>query len=501
MKSFYITTPIYYVNDVAHLGHAYTTIMADIIARLYRQQGIKTYFLTGTDEHGQKILGAAKAKNLTPKEFTDSIVPSWKELWKKLNISNDHFVRTTDDYHEKTVQAIINKLYKQGYIYKGTYSGLYCVACENFFLEKDLENGCCKIHKTPVQLVNEESYFFKLSKYEKEILNYLESEKTVLPENRKSELINRVKEGLKDISISRTTFDWGVKFPFDEKHIVYVWFDALINYISAVGYENGFNSENFETFWPANIHLIGKEILWFHSVIWPGMLIALGVDPPKTVFAHGWWTVDGQKMSKTTGNVVDPNKMIEKYGVDAFRYFIFRGCSFGEDGDFSEKALQDTLNNELANDLGNLVNRTLNLTTKYCNSLVPANKKGTEIDEEFKKNINVLEKVIKETSEFNLNEVHKQIWSVVKLSNKYISDTEPWKVQKEDKERFETIIYNMLESIRLISILIYPIMPKTSEKIFAQLNLEVQKFDKYQFGLLKEGHSVKLAPILFEKIK
>ena len=501
MKTFYITTPIYYVNDSPHLGHAYTTILADIIARTQRQRGIETFFLTGTDEHGQKIFDAAKAKNVLPKEFVDSIVVSWKELFKKLQISNDSFIRTTDQNHELTVENIIKKMYEKGDIYKGNYSGLYCVACEAFYVEKDLENGFCPIHKTKTDYVNEESYFFKLSKYEKQILDYLESDKVILPKNKKSEIVNRVKEGLKDISISRTSFNWGIKFPFDEKHIVYVWFDALINYISAIGYENNLNKITFDKFWPANIHLVGKEILWFHSVIWPGILFAIDVEPPKTVFAHGWWTVDGQKMSKTIGNVVDPNKMIEKYGLDAFRYFLLKGCSFGDDGDFSENLLKNTLNNELANELGNLVNRTTTLLSKFCNLKVPKPTKNELIDEELIKESQILDQVLIEVDLYNLNEMHRKIWGFVKAVNKYLSDTEPWKLEKTDKERLATILYNTIESIRLIAILMYPIIPQTSEKIFKQLNLAPQNYSQYKFGLLKEGHPITQGALLFEKIK
>jgi methionyl-tRNA synthetase len=501
MNTFYITTPIYYANDVAHIGHAYTTIMADIIARANRQRGIETYFLTGTDEHGQKILNAAKNLNLPVKEFTDKISISWINLWKKLEISNDFFIRTTDKNHEKTVSKIVEKLYLQGDIYKGNYSGIYCVACETFYKEKELVNNLCPIHKIKTEHVSEESYFFKLSKYQNQILEYLESDKTILPKNKKSQIINRVKEGLNDISMSRTSFDWGVKFPFDDKHVVYVWFDALINYISAIGYENNLDSKLFKKFWPANIHLIGKEILWFHSVIWPGILFALNLDPPKIVFAHGWWTVDGQKMSKTTGNIVDPIKMVEKYGLDPFRYFLVRGCSFGEDGDFSERALKESLNNELANELGNLVNRVLKLITKFSDSKIPKNSGvQTDSDKELIKSIQIKNKLFKAFDELNLNEALGLIWGVIKSSNRYMNETEPWKLEQTDKARFNDILYNAVESIRLIAILINPILPQTSREIFRQLNIPQQDYSKYKFGLLKPGHNIDCPKILFQKI-
>jgi len=355
-EKFYVTTPIYYPNDIPHIGHAYTTIAADILSRWNKIKGKKVFFLTGTDEHGKKIQKVAERNNKNPKQFVDELIPKFKNSWKKLNLEYDRFIRTTDKEHEKVVREILQKVYDKGDIYLSEYEGFYCVDCEAYYTEKDLENGCCPIHKKRVEKLKESSYFFKLSKYQNELLRlYEKNPDFILPKSRKNEILNRVKEGLKDFSISRTNFDWGIKLPFDKKHVCYVWFDALLNYYSAT------QEKNKEIFWPAEIHLIGKDILWFHSVYWPAMLISAGIDLPKTIFAHGWWTFDKEKISKSRGKVINIDELISIAGVDSARYFLFREAPFGDDGNFSEKVLIDRHNNELANKLGNLVSRISSL--------------------------------------------------------------------------------------------------------------------------------------------
>ena len=360
MKKFYVTTPIYYPNDIPHIGHAYTTIAADIVSRWNKLFGNKVFFLTGTDEHGKKIEATAKEKGKTPKEFVDELIPHFKEAWKKLNLQYDHFVRTTDPEHEKIVKEILQKVFENRDIYLGEYSGLYCTACEAYYTEKDLDNGCCPIHKRPVEKLNEPSYFFNLSKYQNKLLEfYKKNPDFISPDFRRKEIINRVEEGLQDLSISRTSFDWGIKLPFNKQHITYVWFDALINYYSAT------KLKGKSAFWPADLHLIGKDILWFHAVYWPAMLMSAGIKLPKKIFAHGWWTVNGDKMSKSLKNVVNVDQLISVAGVDSARYFLFRNTVFGEDGNFSSEDLIARHNSELADKLGNLVRRVAGLAEKY----------------------------------------------------------------------------------------------------------------------------------------
>src|SRR3989344_2923364 len=358
-KKFYVTTPIYYPNDVPHLGHAYTTIAADILSRWNKILGKEVFFLTGTDEHGKKIERISKEKGKTPKQFIDELVPKFKEAWRKLNIQYNYFIRTTDKEHEKVVREVLQKVYDKGDIYLGEYEGYYCTGCEAYYTEKDLINGCCPIHKKKVEILKEKSYFFRLSKYKKKLLDLYEKNKGFIsPENRRKEIINRVKEGLNDLSISRTSFEWGIKLPFDNNHISYVWFDALLNYYSAT------RINKREKFWPADVHLIGKDIIWFHTVYWPAMLLSAGIELPKKIFAHGWWTLNNEKISKSRGKVINIDELISIAGVDSARYFLFRSAPFGEDGDFSEKALVERHNNELADKLGNLISRVSSLIEK-----------------------------------------------------------------------------------------------------------------------------------------
>lgn len=498
-KTFYVTTPIYYVNDVPHIGHAYTTIAADVLARFHRLRGEKVFFLTGTDEHGQKIAEAAKAAGLQPKEFCDKISPRFAEAWRKLNLTPDFFIRTTDPQHEKIVAEIIEKIYKADFIYKGKYEGLYCVGCERFYAEGELANGKCPLHPNKEVVKNsEENYFFKLSKFQKILLAAIENSKDknhyeILPAERRHEILNRIKGGLEDVSISRAEISWGIPIPWDKKQTIYVWFDALLNYYSALQ----FNKKS--EFWNNQAELIGKDILWFHAVIWPAMLIAAKIPPPKIIFAHGFWTVDGRKMSKSLGNVVDPFAIAEKYGVDALRFYLFREVSFGQDGDFSEARLKEKINSDLADGLGNLLNRSLVLCEKYFSGAVPEKIFDKEIAAAAAKLVSEYEK---DLESFNFHAALDKIWNFIFSLNKYINDTKPWEVS--DKKELSKIIYTLLESLRIIAVLTYPFIPETSEKIFSQLGLsksEISFSALNKFGFLKSKNKIARGEILFKKIE
>ncbi len=464
VEKFYITTPVYYPNDIPHIGHAYTTIAADIIARWNKLKGKEVFLLTGTDDHGKKIADTAKKAGKTPKQFTDDLIPEFKSAWKKLNINYDKFIRTTDKSHEKIVQQILQKCFDNGDIYKGEYEGLYCTGCEAYFTEKDLENGCCPIHKTPIEKLKEETYFFKLSKYQDKLLRlYKENPSFISPKHRKQEIINRVKEGLRDLSISRTSFDWGVPLPFDKKHITYVWFDALFNYYSAT------REKGKEKFWPADVHIVGKDIFWFHTVYWPAFLMSAGIELPKQVYAHGWWTLNSEKISKSRGKVIGINELVKIAGLDSARYFLFREASFGEDGDFSKESLIDRHNNELANKLGNLISRTSTLAEKY----------GIEkTDNTLLKKLN-LKQIEKHFEEFRIDKALNEIFTFIDHCNEFIQSQKPW--ETHDKK----ILYQLVESIRQITKLLSPFIPESAEKIS-----KIFKTDK-----------IKKAPILFQKIE
>ncbi len=486
LPKFYITTPIYYVNDRPHIGHAYTTIAADAIARWHRLRGDEVFFLTGTDEHGEKVEHAAKNAGKGTKEFVDSIVSKYIELWKTLNISYDYFIRTSDPEHERIVQQIIDKIAKTGDIYPGFYEGWYCVPDESFWTDLQLKEGKCPECGRKVEKVKEETYFFKLSKYQDKLLKlYKQNPGFLAPKHRAKEILNRVNDGLKDVSITRTTISWAVKFPIDAKHTIYVWVDALLNYVTALG---GPGTSNFNKFWPADVHLIGKEINWFHSVIWPAMLLSAGIELPKQVFAHGWLTINGQKMSKSLGNAIDPIALSEKYSLDAVRYTLLREMPLGDDGDFSDNAIKTRLNNELAAELGNLLSRTIAIAEKHKGEI-----KGTpSLEAGLKTRIEKIDKLMDKLDTFN---ALAEIFAYVKLTNKYINENEPWKLQGSS---LSEVLYNLLEALRIIAILISPFMPDTAKEINKQIGASEGTLKDCRFREFKG--KVKKGDYLFKKV-
>ena len=505
-KKFYITTPIYYPSANFHIGHCYTTIVADAIARYKRLTGYDVFYLTGTDEHGEKIQKKANEAGVTPKEYVDKIVANSKDLWKSLDISYDKFIRTTDEEHVKCVQKIFERLYKQGDIYKGEYKGLYCTPCESFWTETQLINGKCPDCGRDVHEVSEEAYFFKLSKYQDRLVKYYEENPDFIePESRKNEMINNfIKPGLADLCVSRTSFDWGIPVTFDDKHVVYVWLDALTNYISALGYLSDDDSL-FKKYWPCDLHIVGKEIIRFHTIVWPIMLMALNLPLPKKVFGHGWLVIDGGKISKSLGNYKDPREYIDAYGVDAIRYFALREVPFGSDGSFSEDALINRTNGDLANILGNLVNRTIGMINKYFDGEVSNKGVSEEIDNNLIKEAESL--YIKVENYMNKLEVPKALDSIFDLFrslNKYIDETTPWILAKDDskKDRLATVLYNLIEGIRIGTVLLRPFIPETTEKIFKQINTDNTSYDSVkEFGGYKSRTKVGIPEVLFQRIE
>jgi len=474
-KTYYITTPIYYPSGKLHIGHSYTTVAADVMARYKRLQGYDVMFLTGTDEHGQKIERIAKEEGVSPKEYVDHIVDGIKKLWKLMKITNDKFIRTTDEEHVAAVQKIFKKLYDKGDIYKSEYEGWYCTPCESFWTETQLKDGKCPDCGRDVELTKEESYFFRLSKYQERLIkHYEENPDFIQPVSRKNEMINNfIKPGLEDLCVSRTSFNWGIPVTFDDKHVIYVWIDALSNYITALGFLSD-NDENFKRYWPADVHLVGKEIVRFHTIIWPCMLMALDLPLPKQVYGHGWLILEGGKMSKSKGNVVDPVVLVEKYGLDAIRYFLLREVPFGSDGVFSNEALIHRINSDLANDLGNLVSRTAAMIRKYFGGIIPENREKADIDNDLIQTVEgTAETVEKLLDRLQFSTALQEIWKSISRTNKYIDETTPWILARDEKNkpRLAQVLYNLTESIRIISILIQPFMPDTPQKIWDQFGI------------------------------
>jgi len=505
VKKYYLTTPIYYPSDNLHIGHTYTTVAADVIKKFKKMQGYDVYFVTGTDEHGQKIQNKAKENGLSPKEYVDKIVADIKKLWKLLEIDYDTFIRTTDPQHEKAVQDIFMKLYEKGEIYKSTYKGLYCTPCESFWTESQLVDGKCPDCHREVHPAEEEAYFFRLSKYRDKLLKFYEEHPDFIqPESRKNEMINNfLKDGLEDLCVTRTSFDWGVKVPFDPKHVIYVWIDALACYITALGYGSD-NDENFKKYWPADVHLVGKEIVRFHTIIWPALLMALGLDIPKKVFGHGWILFEDDKMSKSKGNVIYPEPLIELYGIDAFKYFLLREFSFGQDGNFSREKFLQRLNSDLANDLGNLVSRTVTMIQKYNDGVIPSPAVEEEIDKSLKDlAVSIAPKVEEYMDQLNFSQALEEIWKLIRRTNKYIDETTPWILGSEGrKDRLDTVLYNLTESLRIITILIKPFMEKTSLEIRRQLGIdgEILWEDSKVWGKLEVGGKVGDRKIIFPRL-
>lgn len=461
---FYITTPLYYVNAKPHIGHTYTTVAADCLARFYRMREYDVFFLTGTDEHGEKIATAAEKENLTPEELANRTSQVYKDTWQKLNISYTKFIRTTEKQHEEIVKKVFLKLYEKGDVYRGEYHGYYCIHCESYVIPEDEKNPICPDCKRKVEKISEPSYFFRLSSYSEKLLKFIEESEFVKPDFRKKEVVNFIKSGLQDLSITRKNVKWGIPCPIDKNYTIYVWFDALLNYLSGIGYL--YNNEIFEKYWPADIQLIGKDIMRFHHIIWPAIIMALGLPLPKTIFAHGWWIMGKEKISKSKGNVVSPDNFISEYGVDPFRYFIMREVPFGLDGEYSEGSFKKRYNSDLVNDLGNLLNRTLNLIEKKCDGIIP----DTTCDDKI---INLTEEVFenykRKMEKISFSDAIEEVWKLISFLNKYLDEKAPW---RETTENPDKILYSVIEGIKNSSLMLTPFIPQTVEKIFYMLGIE-----------------------------
>ncbi len=497
MKKFYVTTPIYYVNGKPHIGHAYTTFAADILSRYHRMRGYDSFFLAGTDENAQKNVESAEEKKQSTEEYVNEMSALWQETWDNLSIINNDFIRTTEERHKAAVKEFFERVYKTGDIYKGTYEGFYCEGCEAFIKESDLVDGKCPDHKKKPKKIKEENYFFKLSKYRDELLGYIDKNPDFIqPKSRRNEIISYIKNYMEDISISRESMEWGIPVPSDEEHVLYVWFDALINYLTGVGF--GKDNKQFKKYWPADVQLVGKDIIKFHCALWPAMLISAGLPLPKKVFAHGFFTINGEKISKSLGNAIDPVDLVNKYGIDAVRYYLFREIPFGEDGDFADYRLNVRYETDLANGLGNLTARILSMAEKYFKGKVPAEVPGRV--EHFWK------KYEKEFENFEFNEALATAWDLIRECDLLIDREQPWVLAKQDPEKLPGIIYTLLETLRHIAWMVYPFMPAAAEKILSQLGVEeLEKIEDFKqikkWGGMIEGTKVKKGDILFPRLE
>lgn len=502
-KKFYVTTAIVYANATPHIGYAYEVIAADVIARYKRLCGFDTFFLTGSDEHSSNVQQKALSLGLAPQSYCDQMVKIYQDVWEKLNISYDDFIRTSEPRHMAVVREILNRIYKKGDIYKGFYEGWYCTSCEAFYLEADLEEGKCPVHKIKPKWLKEENYFFKLSAYQNKLLKLIENNPGFIqPDIRRNEIVNIIKKGLKDISISRSSFNWGIPCPFDQTQVVYVWVDALINYVSGVGFLK--EPEKFERFWPADVHIIGKDITRFHCIIWPAILMAADLEVPIKVFGHGFLKIKGEKISKTKGNIIDPLSLANTFGADGLRYFLMRHIPFDTDGDFSEEALIHRFNGDLANDLGNLLNRTLAMAEQYFQAEVPTPGEDLEIDRLLKEQVEMTRlRVDQHMNALSFNQALDSIWELINKANKYIDETAPWKLFKQDKKRLATVIHNLVEILRIVSIFILPFMPETAGKMWRQLGIKddlgKQTIEQTRWQGLVKGARIQKGEILFPK--